>query len=64
MNYDSIIRRVNKAIANASAKLHSARVHIVDIDTDIADKEGLVIILHPDHQKSAQNEPPEQISAP
>jgi hypothetical protein len=63
MNYESIIKRVNKAIASASAKLHSARVHIVDIDSDIADKEGLVIITHPDYQKQAENSQPEQISA-
>lgn len=45
MNYDSILRRARKAVANASAKIHASKVHIVDQDTDIKSLAGLVIIL-------------------
>jgi len=47
INYDSIVKRANKLIDKAMSKLHSARVHIVDDETDTSELSGLVIILNP-----------------
>ena len=44
MNYDSILRRVRKAVKNAEAAKSASSVHIVDINTDIENLVGLVII--------------------
>lgn len=55
MNYDSILRRARKAVANASAKIHASKVHIVDQDTDIKSLAGLVIILADPANNSTQN---------
>lgn len=45
MNYDAILKRARKAVAAATAKINSAKVHVVDHDTDIKSLSGLVVIL-------------------
>lgn len=47
MNYDAILKRARKAVEKVESKLHSAKVHLVDNDTDTSKLSGLVIILHP-----------------
>lgn len=44
--YDSLIKRANKLIDKAAAKLHSSRIHLVDDEADISKLQGLVIILN------------------
>lgn len=52
--YDALIKRANKIIDKAAAKLHSARVHLVDDEADTSELSGLVIILHSSTSKQAQ----------
>ena len=46
MNYAALIKRANKVIDNAESKMYSAKVHIVDIDADISELQGLVLIMN------------------
>ena len=45
MNYDAIIKRLNKVIDKAASRVHGSKVHIVNFDTDISKLSGLVVIL-------------------
>jgi len=49
MNYDQLIKRVNKAIEIAENKDTPASVHKVTIDDDISNLSGLVVVLHPEY---------------
>jgi len=51
MNYDQLIKRAKKAIADASAKLSRASVHRATIDDSIEKLNGLVVVMHPDYQR-------------
>jgi len=45
MNYDSILRRVRKAVEKAESRGSASSVHILTIDDSIENLSGLVIIL-------------------
>ena len=45
MNYDAIIKRLNRVIDKAASRVHGSKVHIVNIDTDISNLAGLIVIL-------------------
>lgn len=47
MNYDSIIKRVQKAIETAKNRDSPVCVHKVNINDDIDTLSGLVVIYHP-----------------
>jgi len=51
INYDSIIKRINKALDKAKSKLNQAGVHVCSIDDNVEELNGLVIIYHPDYKK-------------
>lgn len=45
MNYDSILKRVRKAVKRIEDRETASSVHIVDIDDNIENLTGLVIIF-------------------
>ena len=45
MNYDAIIKRLNRVIDKAASRVHGSKVHIVNFDTDVTELAGLVVIL-------------------
>lgn len=45
MNYDSIVKRINKAIETASARLQNSSVHVVEFGADTSELSGLVLVL-------------------
>jgi hypothetical protein len=51
MNYDTLIKRAEKAIKEAEMKDTPASVHKVTIDDDISKLSGLVVVMHPDFIK-------------
>lgn len=54
MNYDTLIKRAEKAIKEAETKDTPASVHKVTIDDDITELSGLVVVMHPDFVKTSQ----------
>lgn len=62
MNYQSLIKRINKAIDNASAKTGLSKVHVVDIDCDMTNLSGLVVVLASTSPKQmVQNTSPDSL---
>ena len=53
MNYDALIKRAQRAIDEAANRDNAASVHKVDINTDIAKMNGLIVVMHPDFVKTA-----------
>ncbi len=53
MNYEALIKRAKKALDDAANRDSASIVHKVDIDTDIAKMNGLVVVMHPDYVKTA-----------
>ena len=45
MNYDAIIKRLNRVIDKAASRVHGSKVHIVNFDTDVTELAGLVVVL-------------------
>jgi len=52
MSYDSLIKRIKKAIEVAENKEMPVSVHKVTVDDDISKLSGLVVILHPSYTSS------------
>lgn len=52
MNYEALIKRVEKAIKLKQMQDAPSCVHKVDNDTDITNLAGLVIVLHPNYVKT------------
>lgn len=50
--YDTLIKRINKAIETAQMKDHPVAVHKVTVDDDITGLTGLVVVLHPSYTES------------
>ena len=63
MNYESITKRLNRAIDKAMNKAVSCKIHIVDFGTETKDLAGLVIVRAKPPKKTEQNTPPDKTSA-